>query len=223
MIKVSVNVSRDVSPLLRQFISDLDGPTLTDLNAASGRAAVVAAKFYHNDFQDRGKWENKSLGTHGAGRKSTGFGAQIANGWNFQRASKFRATIANSAPLYAHKVNGGTITPKRAKALTIPMIPEAHGRSAADYQIFSGNRLFTIKGKRALFERVGGEVTASRGRGRRTAGATKVKTSAIRPVYALLKSVNQRPWPGALPPSNLLAEAFAIEWEQQFTEYVEKL
>ena len=89
-----------------------------------------------------------------------------------------------------HKIKGGTITAKNSGALTIPLVPEAHGRRAADYQSEIGE-LFTIPNKSALFEAVDG--------------------GGVRAVYALRQSITQAPWPDAIPTGEELAAAYGVK------------
>jgi hypothetical protein len=130
------------------------------------------------------------------------------------------ATIANNADHFAFKITGGTITPKRAKALTIPLIREARGLYASVYQQNTGHRLFTIKGRNALFERTDQTVLGSRGR-RGRPGATPIQRSGIRAVDALLSSVTMGPWPGAVPPDELLAGAYSEHFSAGLEEIIE--
>lgn len=210
MIQVTVNVTDGLSPMLREFISALDGAKAAELNEVGGRSAVNAAVKYHREFDKAGGWKGKRhLGPSGGDGSS--FGADVARGWHFVESGKTGAVIANNATHYAFKVTGGTITPKRAKALTIPLIQEARGIYASVYQQNTGRRLFSIKGKNALFERIAGYITGSRGR-KGTAGTTSIGTTSIRAVYALVKSVTMGPWPNAVPPSDLIASQFKVAW-----------
>jgi hypothetical protein len=82
---------------------------------------------------------------------------------------------------FPQKLYGGQIVPKRAKALTIPIHPAAHGRSAAQVSAKVGG-LFILKtkaGEAFLAGKVGKVVTL---------------------YYLLKRRVFQAPWPGTLPP-----------------------
>lgn len=220
MISIGVNLTKDTaSPTLAALISSLTGTEAAGLNAVGGRAASSAAVLYHREFDAGNRWRGDSYLGPSRG-EGTDFGSKVALGWKFDASDAESATISNEAPYYAFKVSGGTITPKRAKALTIPLIPEAKGLRASVYQQNSGNRLFTIKGKSALFERLSGITSGSRGR-RAQVGATSIRTSAIRPVYALVASVTMGPWPGALPPGDVLADAFSDAWKTALANEVD--
>lgn len=183
-MNVELTVKDTATPLLRE-IAEAFGPAgVKDANEAGGRGAVVAAGQFHREFDARGGWRGPN--SYGSGRSD--FGAEIARGWFFREADAGGATIANHAEHYAFKVEGGTIRPKRVNWLTIPLIEEARGRRAKDYEIDFNTRLFRPKGHNVLMERTG--------------------KGEARSVYALLKSVTQRPWPDAVPPLPMLAGAF---------------
>ena len=192
MLKIEAKVTDGVSDALKAFIATLDTDKRTGLNQAAGQAANTEAQQSMHAFNQAGGWRGKRYMT-GPGRRQGDFGADIADGWNFRTASKDGATISNGAPYYRFKVTGGTITPRRAKALTIPMLPEAVGRTAREYETDTGNRLFTIKGKKALFRKDGESVKA---------------------VYALVARVKQDPWPRALPNTERLAKEFTAAWKR---------
>ena len=173
-------------------------------NEVGGRAAQQAAKEYHKDFNQAHKWRGPKYLGSGAGRAGE-FGNEIENAWTFEGSDNDGATIANDASFYRHKVYGGVIKPKNAKALTIPLIPEAVGRRAKDYR---GN-LFMLKGK---YEKTGD-----------TNFLFEIKNDQIRAVYMLKKQVDQKPWPGALPPTENIAQAFGEKWSGAAIEELEKI
>ena len=199
MINIEVNVADGASQALRNLINSLTGKQAAEINEVAGRAAVNAAIKYHREFDKAGGWRGKRyLGT---GKKDgSSFGSSVAAGWFFKESDKTGAVIANNADHYAFKVRGGTITPKRAKFLTIPLIREAAGLYASVYQQNTGRRLFRPKGKDVLMER--------------TEGGT------ARSVYALVKSVTQGPWPRAVPDEDLIAQAFVSRWKAELAELI---
>ena len=221
MITYRVNLHDDgASEALAELISAMTGAEAAGLNEIGGRAAANAAVTYHREFDAAGGWRGKRYLGPGNGTGS-GFGADVARGWNFDAADANGATISNDATYYRFKVTGGTITPKRAKALTIPILPEARGLRASVYVQNTGHKLFTIRGKNALFERIEGVTSGARGR-RGQPGATSIKTSGVRAVYALLKSVTMPPWPNALPPEELLAAAYSNAWRDGLADIIEE-
>ena len=169
-------------------------------NEVGGRAAQQAAKEYHKDFNQAHKWRGPRYLGAGAGRSGE-FGNEIENAWTFEGGTSDGATISNDASFYRHKVYGGTIKPKRAKNLTIPVVADAVGRRAKDYK---GDLFFlqTKKGTKGLFEQDGDD---------------------IRMVYLLKSQVTQDPWPGALPPTPQLAQAFGEKWSGEAIKELEKI
>lgn len=228
MIGVKVNVADGASPLMRQLIKSLSGESARELNMVGAFGARTAAIKYHDEYDKKGGWENPALPTHGAGRKSTGFGGHITKGWNVRpEADAKGATIINSGPHLRHKVHGGTIKAKRVKFLTIPLIPQAHGIRAREYERDFGVDLFTIKGRNALFqkddsgtERITQKKTVKGFSGKKSNAKTVTK---IRPVYALVRSITQNPWTGALPGNALLADAFLKAWMTALTDELKRV
>jgi hypothetical protein len=199
MIDVKVNVTDGASEGLRDLISQLTGPGLAELNSVGGRAAAQAAKAFSKAFDDAGGWRtSRRFPSSGPSR----FGGDVAQGWAFLVADATGALIFNDATHYAFKVRGGAITAKRVRYLTLPMIPEAKGLRAAVYQQNTGRKLFTIPGKKALFEK--------------TSGGTS-KKPGVRAVYALVKSVTQAAMPEAVPPDEVIASAFTKAWIDKLT------
>jgi hypothetical protein len=133
-------------------------------------------------------WLNLALPTHGAGRKQTQWWRGVANNWFLQSSNATGATIRNSKSSgFAHKVTGGTIRAKRKRSLTIPLVPEAHGLTARTYSK-TISPLFRVKNCLAQ--------------------ADPSAANGIKPVFALVKSVTQKPWPNALPPETSYVNAF---------------
>lgn len=164
------------------------------LEAANRESGEYLRDYLASWYDDKGRehWVNTSLPTHGPGRMSTGWFSGIARKWFLSSSDASGAVISNPDEdgSLRHKITGGTITAKNARALTIPLVPEAHGRRAADYRSEIGE-LFTIPNKSALFEAVGGD--------------------GVRAVYALCKSVTHDPWPDAIPSSDELINAYGVK------------
>lgn len=118
---------------------------------------------------------------------------------------------------------GGTILPGPGKkALTIPLVAEAVGKRARNYEADTGKKLFTIRGKKALFERTGtptGEALV--GRVRRRNGTSKsvglVTRTGVRPVFALVNSAKIKRDDDALPPDGALLNALQEEADDFIT------
>ena len=103
-------------------------------------------------------------------------------------------TVAINHPAMAQKVYGGVIRAKRGKALTIPVSPEAYGRTAATFEAETGLKLFLIK-------------TGAKGGLRGAVLATRKSLTSLQIEYILTPRVNQRPDPTALPPKQQLVDA----------------
>lgn len=203
MIAINVSLTDNgASAALNTIISSLTGPESKGLSEAGGIGARNAAIKYHRAFDQAGGWKGRRYLGPGPS-EGTSFGSQVASGWMLQSATETGATISNDAPFYSHKVTGGTIRPARAKHLTIPMIREAKGLRAAVYQRTTGKKLFKVKGKKALFEKLEG------GKG-------------IRAVYALVESVTQRPWTGAVPPEDVIGSAYVETYREALIRKIEK-
>ena len=76
----------------------------------------------------------------------------------------------------AHKEYGGVIRPVKAKALTIPISPQAVGKRASEF-VSGGRQLFVPKGTNLL-------------------GYSTGKNGKFKPLFVLVKSVDQKaePW-----------------------------
>jgi hypothetical protein len=140
--------------------------------AEAAEGAYAFLREYHSKVEWRGpRW---------IPRPSSGaFARNVVEGWLEPVITGNTATIRNTFGLLAWKTTGGTISAKRAKALTIPLTTAARSKPAGQ---FPG--LFRLG--QTLSKRLGNRIEAQ---------------------YALKKSVSQKPWPGALPPETDVAEA----------------
>ncbi len=172
----------DVNAAKLGIINLVSPQTRSDALKQGALSALDSIREYYNN-KGRLPWINPSLPTHGPGRTPTGWWLTTASGWAIARATGRSVTFANAAIGLAHKVTGGTIRAKRKKFLTIPIVPEAHGMTAARYSL-KYSPLFRVKG--VLAEKT---------------------EDGIRPVFALKKSVTHKPWPNALPPENSYMDA----------------
>lgn len=199
MISYNIQQKGFGSDALDDFVKALDPRGRLELNEAGGRGAVVAAIDYHREFDRSGGWRGPNYLGRGTGQGSD-FGADVARGWFFKKADAGGAIISNNAEHYAFKVTGGVIRPKRAKALTIPLVAEARGLRAVDYERNTGNELFIPRGKSVLAIKTG---------------------RTIRAIYALVRQAVHRPWPNALPPKDVLGDAFVEEFKQALLRHLE--
>jgi hypothetical protein len=163
------------------------------------------------------------------GGPKTEFWQRMADATKLETITESGATVAVGTNHFNIHLFGGTILPGPGKkALTIPLIREALGKRAYNYQSETGKKLFTIRGKNALFERTGPETRGSLepgliGRVRRRNGTSKsvglISRTGVRAVFALRKSVTIAKDPDALPNDEALLTAL----QQEADDYVAAL
>jgi hypothetical protein len=180
--KVTVKVSES----LKRKMAEL-GALRRVVLIKAGNDTANWLRRYHTRF--RQSWQGSR---YMAGPRSNLFWQQVVAGWQDPVISGNRVTITNTFGLLAWKVSGGTIVPVRAQALTIPLVPEAKGLTAAEWKAEEGLPLFRV-GK-ALMTRVGKNLQA---------------------VYALSTSVTQAPWPGAMPDREQLRQVINASIREQ--------
>jgi len=117
MISIKLNKD-DVTPHLRRLLKESEGDS--PLARVLGRAGANVLKKH---FRERNKTGNKLGGTR------TNFWSRVAESVQAPQSSPGKIVIPVSHPAIAQKVYGGTITPKKAKNLAIPISPKAHGKS----------------------------------------------------------------------------------------------
>lgn len=116
---ITVRLERDeVSPHLRKLLKQAgsNGP----LAKVLGRAGANELKKH---FRGRNRTPNK------LGGRRTNFWSAVAQSVNSPNLLPGRITIPITHPAIAQKVHGGTITARKAKNLSIPIDPLAHGKS----------------------------------------------------------------------------------------------
>jgi hypothetical protein len=154
------------------------------INAGANDALVVVKKYY--GVGGSALWSGTGP-TQGAGRKKTQWWRKVESNWAVASTSSTGATLSNiNTDGFSHKITGGTISAKRAKFLTIPIVPEAHGLSAKTYSK-TIKPLFRVKNLLVQEE----------------------KDGKIKPIFVLKKSVTQKAWKGALPPEKTYLDAYA--------------
>jgi hypothetical protein len=220
----------------RSFLLDL-GERVTDrrkLNEVLGGRLVEELQGH---FRTKNKKPNK------LGGNRTNFWSNAAEHVGIASATEDGVVVAvggDSGPQVRIHVLGGTIKPKQAKALTIPIIREAHGLRAQDYEQKHGD-LFTIPRRPFLFEKKddggGTESLVSKTVGRKRSdgipwspgtiiGTPGVRTRStviplaarhqVRPVYFLADKVEIPRDPNALPSDAILLAALKEEVEDWF-------
>jgi hypothetical protein len=169
---------------------------------AAASAVYEFVKEYHIEFGNRWRGDHYMAGPH-----SGEWQQAVAEAWQppilISDVDGASAIVENTHPHLAFKIEGGTIVPVSAGALTIPLVPEAKGISAREYAESQGVQLFAIKGVLA------------------TVGTSRGKVHDIVPIYALKQSVTQEPWPGAMPPNEEIRDVFAAAFQLQLEPVLE--
>jgi hypothetical protein len=213
MISIKVTIAPE-SP--KQILVELQGK-LTNPRALNAALAERLSDELQTHFRRKNAQPNKR------GWTKTNFWNQIANTTSVASVSDAGAIVTVAEERFRIHVTGGTIFPGPGKkALTIPLIQEARGLMASSYaQKF--NRLFTIPGRHALFERTdrGTESvinkTSVRSRtGKRTLTLPLAARSTVRPVYALVASAKIPMDPDALPSAGAIQDALLDEASTYF-------
>lgn len=171
-----------------QVVKDTARPMLAGLakrvaNPAPGLniAARAVGNLLKKHFREKAQQPNK------LGGERTFFWLAVAQGVNAPvQTSPTSVQVSVTHPAINQKIYGGTITAKRAGALTIPLVAVARGRRASALESFLGIKLFRVKNVLA---------------------AVDPNTKKLTAYYALVKSVTQRPDPTALPPAAELQQA----------------
>ena len=146
-----------------------------------------------------GKRLEKSLRTHFLARDREGNkrGWPSRHFWNrtvrantaLATVTAEQATVAIAAPEFAQKLFGGTIRPKRGKALAIPLTAQAYAAGSPREGGIQG--LFRPRGRRFLAVRDAG--------------------GALRVQYLLVSQVTQAADPRALPPEQQMDDEIRAE------------
>jgi hypothetical protein len=183
---MEIKIDVKLSAVFRRKLAELS--SLGDIvMMQAGRDVADYLRRYHVRF--RQKWQGDR---YMAGPRSNLFWQQVVAGWQDPVLSGKRVAITNTFGLLKWKTTGGTITPKRAKMLTIPLVPDAKGFSAAEFAADEGTPLFRVGN--ALMRRVGKKLEG---------------------IYALKASVTQAPWEGAMPEQAEIKEVFTESVRRQ--------
>lgn len=202
----------------RAVVVELQG----NIKNLSGLNLVLA-----NRWADEMKahFRKKNATPNKLGGKRTNFWNSIADDTSVTGIREDGATLTVANQEFNIHLFGGKIVPKKAKALTIPLVPEAHGLLARSYERQFGRKLFTIGGKAAgskvpfLFERTGSgdrSVTGDtnvriRTRDNKPKTVRLAARSEIRPVYRLAPFVIIKRDPTALPDRAVIERALMEE------------
>lgn len=225
---ITVQVTTTGAAETQAFLVQVTG-TLNDrsgLNEALGLRLAEELKTHFGKKNTAGK-KPGSLADRLNGPK-TNFWNRMADATKLETFNERGATVGVGTNHFNIHLFGGTILPGPGKkALTIPLVTEALGKRAANYEAETGRKLFTIRGKKALFERTGAPTNERLvGRVRRRNGQSKsvglITRTGVRPVYALVKSATIRKDPDALPDTAILVTALQQEADDFLREINQK-
>lgn len=171
---ITIQLEKDqVTPHLRILLKQAENNA--PLSRVLGRAG---ANVLRKHFRERNKTGNQ------LGGKRTHFWSRVAESVQAPRPLPGRIVIPVTHPAIAQKVFGGTITPKKAKHLAIPIDAAAHGKSPRVFPLLQF--AMTRAGVKLL--------------GLPVAGGMKW-------LYVLKPSITQAPDPRALPTDAAMGKA----------------
>lgn len=151
----------------------------------AGQTVIEYLKRFWNrkDAAEPNQWFN-------AGSTRTHFWKKISNSVDSKPIVRNKGVIIRVRDTrIRQKIHGGPIVPVKAKALTIPNHPDAHGRTAKQLEFFTGVKLFILQTKWGAF------LAGKNGR-------------SVVKYYVLKRSVNQPPWPRSIPEERLMRRTF---------------
>lgn len=183
MISIHISTSDLAAPALRRLQQGLQPARLAHAVGETGRNAVREHLFARDATPNR---LGSTHRTHYYGRAGRSTAFTVEGG---------TVTISVTQIGIRQRFYGGTIKPKTAKYLTIPVNPAAHGKTARE---FGDLELVFGAGGRPI-------ALARKARGKRRFGEI---------MYLLLKSVTQQPDPSTLPTMEALAAAIRPKLDQ---------
>jgi hypothetical protein len=216
---LSVSITSDAGNLSAFLVTvqgDLKNPR--GLNAALG---TRLADELQEHFRNRNREPNRMAAP------KTNFWSKLAAATKLEDVTDHGAVVAIEDVRFRIHLFGGTIRPTGGrKSLTLPLIPEARGMSAAQYERATGRKLFRVGA--ALMERADGAALPAIGARRvtiqRNGRYRQINASAkggVRGVFALKRSVRIEADPNALPPLPRLLSALqeeANDWIELLTD-----
>ena len=186
MVGFGVSIER-AGPEVDELLDD--GHLRRDLNLA---VAGGVATLMQRHFLGRNRTPNQ-LG----GRRSNFWGQMArATAVNVPQTTDKTGVVSVSDGRFNLKVFGGRVTPKRAKALTIPVRPESYGLRVRKFEEVTGLKLFSPGGRPYLAARVSG--------------------GALRVFSLLVKSTDHGPDPEALPDEGAIDRAVSTSADDFF-------
>lgn len=197
----SIDIKDNATPAVKRMLESVSGP---NVNAVAGRAGVN--KIQQHLFALNSSRPNK------LGGKRTNFWAQCARSTSFVVVPEGALASINQIG-FRQRLQGGTISPRNVKFLTIPAIAEAYGKRAKE---FNNLRFAIIGGKPALIEAEHSGVRF----GKKGVKATLNLGGKV--FYWLVRKATQQPFPGALPTNEELGAAVVKALDSYIKRAAEK-
>lgn len=169
MLNLNVTVPAELRDVAKRFIDRCkENPELMEL-------AGNAVKFtLREHFEMKARRPNKR------GFHKTGYWSKIESATTFIGSTAASATVAIQDDTFTAKIYGATITPKKAKALAIPLSDQAYGKRPTQWDNPTLLKLVKRNGKAPLLATVGSD-------------------GSINPQYVLLRRVRVPADAEALP------------------------
>ena len=162
-------------------------------------AAGAVRKYLQVHFKDRDRTPNK------LGGERTHFWLDVYRSTQLGEVTDSYSTVVIGDTRFTQKVYGGRITAKNVRNLSIPLVPEAHGRRPAVFEQETGLKLFLIKSRGGIFL------------------ATRAAESKfLEVVYLLRPFVDQDADPDALPPWEDVEQAALAAAEAQLQTEIQR-
>ncbi len=168
MSGTAVKIKDKATPLIRRIRETVKGSRLQVVIGAAVR------DLWSDHLIDKDRSEPNKLG----GRRTHYYG-KAADSVSFKAVTDGVIVSVSQVGL-RQRLLGGTITPKRAKLLTIPVHPDAHGKRAGEFNDLSFIKTGSGRGATAVLAKTG-------------------QGSLFEVFYVLVKSVTQEGDPTVLP------------------------
>jgi hypothetical protein len=141
------------------------------------------------------------------GGKRTHFWAEVAKATQVTSVEDRQAVVTIGDRRFSLHFHGGTVLPKAARSLTIPIHPEAYGKRAGEVQMATGMKVWIFRPKGRL------QAFLARSTG----------DDRIRLLYVLKSSAHVPADPAALPPREAMEAAALAAAEGQVRADVRRL
>lgn len=164
----------------------------------------AAARSVRRDLQRHFRQRDRK--PNALGGRRTHWWAAVARSTQIASVTDKQAVVSISEPGIGIKVTGGIIRPVEAKALTIPLHPEAYGRRAKTVELSTGIPLFRYRPKK----------------GGPTFLAQALNDDQIRIMYVLKSLARVKPDPSALPDQATMERNAAQAAEAQLASEIRR-